>query len=342
MTATQPSGLPRLLITRELPAQVITRAQQYFVVTLWPEDRPIGAELTRLARAQDALLVMSNDRVDASLLAGCAPGLRAIATYSAGFDHIDIATATRYGIPVFTTPNVLSEAVAEIALYLILGAARRTRRAESVLRGGEWGPWSPSFMVGMQLTGRRLGIYGMGAIGREIAKRASSFGLKIHYFNRQRLPLELEMSAVYCDSLESLMACSDIFCVAAPSTPETRSSVNRERMSLLPRGALLVNIARGDLVDEDALLELVGQGHIANVGLDVFRGEPHIDSRWLDLPEALLLPHIGSSSEVARVDMGLTALAALEQHFVGAVPPNCLNPSVYTKRPIDQPIAKVS
>lgn len=320
---------PRLLITRRVPAEVIEHARGRFTTQVWNDDRPLGDLFVDRAKGYDALMIMANDRFDAVAIDALRPTLRAVATYSVGHEHIDLAAATRAGLPVCNAPDALNEAVAEIALYLILAAARRTRRAEHALRTGDWPPWSPSFMVGMQLTGKRLGIYGMGAIGREIAVRARAFGMAIHYFNRQRLAPELEQRATYHATLESLLGVSEVLCVAAPSTPQTRSSLDRARLLLLPPGAIVVNIARGDLIDEDALIELVRQDRLGPVGLDVFRNEPRIDPRLKDLPEAVLLPHIGSATTQARIAMGLRALQGLEQHFCGALPENCLNIEAY-------------
>ncbi|MFD1561158.1 2-hydroxyacid dehydrogenase [Paraburkholderia silviterrae] len=320
---------PRLLITRRLPDTVLARARNYFDTTVWPEDKPIGASLTTLARGCDALLVMVTERIDAECLRELSPNLKALATYSAGYDHIDLPAATAAGIPVFTAPDALHHAVAEIALYLILAAARRTRVAESVLRERTWGPFSPGAMLGAQLTGKRLGIYGMGAIGREIATRARAFGMQIHYHNRSRLGADQECGAQYHDSLDSLLPVSEVFCVAAPSTAETRLSIGYPQLKALPAGAILVNIGRGDLIDERALLELIKTGHLGPVGLDVFQNEPNIDERWLQLPDAVLLPHIGSATVEARIATGLRALGALEQHFAGAPATSCLNPQVY-------------
>jgi glyoxylate reductase len=323
---------PRLLITRRLSNVVLERARASFDTTVWHEDRPIGEALPGLAADQDALLVMATDPLDATRFDMLQKRLRAVASFSAGFEHIDLAAATAAAIPVFTTPGVLSEAVAEIALYLILAAARRTRGAEAILRGGAWGPWSPGAMLGMQLSGKRLGIYGMGAIGREVALRARAFGMEIHYFNRSRLSAGLEAGARYHASLESLLAVSQILCVAAPSTAQTRLSINHERLSLLPHGAILVNIARGDLIDEDAVFALAQSHRLGAIALDVFQNEPQIDQRWRSLEDAVLLPHIGSATEEARTAMGLCALGALEQHFAGSVATNCLNPQVYEAR----------
>lgn len=317
---------PRLLVTRTLPEPVLVRARQKFELKLWPHDEPIAGELPGWAEASDALLVMSTDRIDAAVLDRLWPRLKALATYSVGYDHIDLHTATQRGIPVFHTPDVLSDAVAEIAMLLILAAARDAYRAEAMLRSGAWGPWSPTRFLGRQLTGRRLGIYGMGRIGLGIAERARAFGLQVHYHNRSR---NKDAGAfTYHDSLESLLRASDVFCVCAPSTAETRGAINRDRLALLPPGAVFVNIARGDLVDEDALIAALQDGRVAAAGLDVYRNEPRIDPRFLALPHATLLPHIGSATEEARVAMGFLALEALEQWLLeGRAPANCLNPA---------------
>ncbi len=318
---------PPLLITRRLPEAVHAHAAKFFDVTLWPEDRPIGAEFNTWSAGKQAILLMATDRLDAERLARLRTHVKALATYSVGYDHIDLPAATGLRLPVFFTPDVLSDAVAEIALYLIIAAARDTRRAEHILRNNQWGPWSPTAFLGTQVGGRRLGIYGMGRIGQAIAKRARGFDLTIHYHNRTRLPADREHGAHYHATLDDLMRVSDIFCVAAPSTADTRRSVNRARIALLPRGAIFTNIARGDLVDEDALIEAIGNGHIGAAGLDVYAQEPNIDPRFTALPNATLLPHIGSAAVETRVEMGFLAVNALARFILhGEKPANCLNP----------------
>lgn len=314
-----------LLVTRALPAAVLEEAAKNFDLRLWEKDEPIGDRLEGMARGCDAVLVMATDRLDRTRLQALATHARAVATYSAGSDHIDLEAATACALPVFNTPDVLSDAVAEIALFLILAAARGTTDAERVLRTGHWGPWSPTRFLGPQLSGRRLGIYGMGRIGRAVAARAVGFGLQTHYHNRS--PLSDGPMATYHATLESLMQASDIFCVCAPSTPATRGVLDARHLALLPPGAIFVNIARGDLVDESALLEALAQGRLHAAGLDVFRNEPAIDPRFLALPRATLLPHIGSATEEARVAMGLIALQALSRWLYQGLPSdNCLNP----------------
>jgi glyoxylate reductase len=316
---------PTLLITRHLPESVLQQARASFEVKLWPHDEPIGQHLIAWAQGCDALLVMATDRLDAATLRQLPASVRAIATYSVGHDHIDLYAVTQRGIPVFNTPDVLSDAVAEVALLLMLSAARDAATAETALRSGGWGPWSPTRFLGQQLTGRRLGLYGMGRIGMGIAQRALGFGMQVHYHNRTVHTAATGFT--YHASLESLMEHSDVFCVCAPSTLQTRGTVNRARLALLPRGSVFVNIARGDLVDEDALFEAILSGHIGGAGLDVYRDEPAIDPRFLQLPRTTLLPHIGSATLDAREGMGRLALQALEAFLLQGKPPaNCLNP----------------
>ena len=324
-----PAAKPPLLITRRLPEAVHVHAEKFFDVTLWPEDRPIGTAFDTWSAGKQAILLMATDRLDAERLARLRTHVRALATYSVGYDHIDLAAASRLKLPVFFTPDVLSDAVAEIAMYLIIAAARDTRSAENILRDNRWGPWSPTAFLGRQVGGRRLGIYGMGRIGQAIAKRARGFDLSIHYHNRTRLPPDREHAAQYHATLDDLMRVSDVFCVAAPSTADTRQSVNRARIALLPRGSIFTNIARGDLVDEDALIEALGNGHIGAAGLDVYAREPNIDPRFKSLPNATLLPHIGSAAIETRIEMGLVAVNALARFILdGEKPVNCLNPDV--------------
>jgi glyoxylate reductase len=259
---------------------------------------------------------------------------RAIATYSVGHDHIDLDAATELGLPVFYTPDVLSDAVAEAAMLLILSAARDASSAEAVLRGGDWGPWSPTRFLGLQLTGRTLGVFGMGRIGRALAERARGFGMHVHYHNRSVPAAASEpVGLTYHATLESLLSVSDVFCVCAPSTPSTRGILDARRLGLLPAGAVFVNISRGDLVDEDALIEAISSGRIGAAGLDVYRNEPQIDARFLRLPRTTLLPHIGSATIEARTAMGIMVLRALARWIEERKPSdNCLNPSTLQAR----------
>ncbi|WP_439590093.1 2-hydroxyacid dehydrogenase [Hydrogenophaga sp.] len=322
---------PALLITRRLPEPVLALARAAFDVKLWPHDEPIGVQLLPWAQGCHALLVMATDRLDAALWQQLPPTVQAVSTYSVGHDHIDLTAATARGVPVFNTPDVLSDAVAETALLLMLSAARDASAAETTLRERRWGPWSPTRFLGRQLTGQRLGIYGMGRIGLGIAQRALGFGMQVQYHNRTVHPDA--NGFVYHPSLESLMAHSDVFCVCAPSTPQTRGAINAERLALLPHGAVFVNIARGDLIDEDALIEAITSGQVGAAGLDVYRNEPTIDPRFLELPRTTLLPHIGSATHDARNGMGRLAVEALQAFLLNQQrPANCLNPDVFPMR----------
>lgn len=323
---------PRLLITGVPPQAVIERAEAAFDLTLWRSVRPIGDALPAAAEGQDALIVMPGDRLDAAALQALPRSVQVLGTYSVGLDHIDLGAASACALPVFHTPDVLTDAVADLTLWLIIAAARRTGEAERTLREGRWGPWAPTSMLGRSLQGMRLGIFGMGRIGAAVALRARAFGMRIHYHNRSRLEVAQEQGAIYHGKLDSLMTASDLLCICAPSAPELRGAIDARRLAMLPRGAMLVNVARGDLVDEPALFAAVESGHLGGVATDVFRNEPAIDARWLTLPNASLLPHIGSATEEVRQAMGRMVLDALVSHFAGVPAPNCANPQVYRKQ----------
>lgn len=320
----------KLLLTGVPPRSVIDRAEAAFDVTIWREPAPIGIRLAVMAEGHDAVIVMPGDKLDAAGIASLPASVRVLGTYSVGFDHIDLDAATARHLPVFNTPDVLTESVADLALFLILAAARDTTSAERTLREGRWGPWAPTSMLGRSLQGRRLGIFGMGRIGQAIAKRASVFGTHLHYHNRSRLPVERDGGGVFHGSLESLLTHSDVLCICAPSTAELRNSIDARRLSLLPKGAIVVNVARGDLVDEQALFAAVQEGRVGAIGFDVYRNEPNIDSRWLSLPHATLLPHIGSATHEVRTAMGMLVLDGIESHFDGRLMTNLLNPEICT------------
>lgn len=320
----------KLLLTGVPPQAVIERAEAAFDVTIWREPTPLGTRLAAKAEGHDALIIMPGDRLDAAGIASLPASVQVLGTYSVGFDHIDLDAATARRLPVYNTPDVLTESVADLALFLVLAAARDTTAAERTLREGRWGPWAPTSMLGRSLQGRRLGIFGMGRIGQAIARRASAFGLSIHYHNRSRLPAGREAGGIFHDSLEALIAHSDVLCICAPSTTELRNSINARRLSLLPRGAIVVNVARGDLVDEEALFAAVQEGRVGAIGFDVYRNEPNIDRQWLSLPHATLLPHIGSATHEVRTAMGMLALDGIESHFDKRPSANLLNSKIYT------------
>ncbi len=325
------SPLPRLLITGVPTAAALAYAAQHFELTVWREAEPLAASLPRLlqwAQGQDAILAMPNDKLDAAAIAALPASIRALATHSVGTDHIDLAAATARRLPVFYTPDVLTEAVADTALFLIIAAARDTTAAERTLRAGQWGPWAPTSMMGRSLQSMRLGILGLGRIGAAVAARARPFGLQIHYHNRSRVSLEQEGGATYHATLDALMANSDVLCLCAPATAELRGCIDARRLSLLPRGAALVNVGRGDLIEEEALFAAVHSGQLGAVANDVYRNEPRIDPRWLALPRTTLLPHIGSATQEVRTAMGCLAVDGLHSVFTGVAGGRCVNGAV--------------
>jgi lactate dehydrogenase-like 2-hydroxyacid dehydrogenase len=259
----------------------------------------------------DYLFVSATEQVSRLVFERLAGSLKAVATLSVGFNHIDIEAAKAHGIAVFNSPGVLTDACADLAMLLILNAARRGHEAEAMVRSGGWPGWAPTQLLGLGLVGRRLGILGMGRIGQAVADRARSFGVQVHYHNRQRLPAELEKGAVHHATAESLLEVSDIFLITAPGTPELRGFLNRERIAQLPHHAIVVNVARGEMVDDDALIDALLEKKVFAAGLDVFAGEPNLDPRYLTLENAFLTPHLGSATEETRDAMGLILLEGL-------------------------------
>jgi lactate dehydrogenase-like 2-hydroxyacid dehydrogenase len=317
--------LPRLdvAVTRALPVQVLELFRNRHDIWVNPNDRSLTpAELQQAAGGADAMVVTAFDRLDADAIAQMPARLRILATYSVGIEHIDLDAAARRGIAVLSTPDVLSNSVAEMAILLMLGAARRAREGEALLYGKTWSGWTPTQLIGIELTGRRIGILGMGRIGRTIARRARGFDMDVHYHNRRRLEAKLEEDADYHPTLEGLLAVSDALILAAPSTPHTKGLLNGARIEELPANAILVNIARGDLIDDDALIAALGSGRIAAAGLDVFNNEPRLDARYLDLPNVFLQPHQGSSTLATRLKMASILLAGIDAILAGSRPPN--------------------
>ncbi len=311
---------PRLTVavTRALPPPVIALLETRHHVRVNPHDRALNPdELQQAATGADALIVTAFDRLDADAIERLPAGLRIVATYSVGIEHIDLEAAARRGIAVLSTPDVLSDSVAEMAILLMLGAARRAHEGSDMLYQGRWAGWTPTQLVGIEVTGSRIGIFGMGRIGRTIARRARSFDMKVHYHNRRRLEPALEEDACHHATVEGLLAVSDVVVLAAPSTPETRGLLNAARLALMPAGAIVVNIARGDLVDDDALIAALQSGRIAAAGLDVFSNEPRLHEGYLGLPNVFLQPHQGSSTLTARLKMAGILLDGIDAVLAG-------------------------
>lgn len=322
---------PRLLITGVPTDETIAHAARWFDVEIWREPQPIGAQLAEAAAGMDALLVMPDDRLDAKAIDALPRTVRGLATHSVGTDQIDLAAATARGLPVFHTPDVLTDAVADLAMLLIISAARDASGAERALRAGRWTRWTPTSMMGRSLQGMRLGILGMGRIGTAIAARARPFGMVIHYHNRRRLDPQREAGAVHHASCHDLARHSDVLCLCAPATPELRGVVDATLLDALPDAAMLVNVGRGDLIDEDALFAAVRRGRLAHVATDVYLREPAIDPRWLELPRATLLPHIGSATREVRSAMGRMAVDGLASVCGGPAAGRCANPEVLSR-----------
>lgn len=312
---------PRLLITRRLSPEVEARAAGDYEAVLNPDDRVFSRdELVAACQDVDAVLPCHSERFTAGVIAALPERLRMIANHSVGVDHVDLDAARARGIVVTNTPDVLSDATAEIAILCMLSAARRGAEGDRLVREGRWTTWSPSFMVGTQITGKRFGVLGMGRVGRVAAARARGFGMEIHYHNRRPLPPGDAQGAVWHDTPESLIAASDVLSLHCPATPETEGIMDEARIALMPRGSILVNTARGSLVDEDALVAALKTGHLFAAGLDVFRTEPGGNPALAALDNVFLLPHIGSATSETRIAMGYRALDNLDAFFAGQEP----------------------
>ena len=312
---------PAVLVTRRLPEAVQERLTRDYTPRFNADDHVYSTdELLALSSDVDAILPCHTERFSPDVIAALPDRVRIIANFSVGVDHVDLAAARDRGIVITNTPDVLSDATAEIAILLMLGAARRASEGDRLVRAGEWRDWSPAFMVGRQVTGKRLGIVGMGRVGQVVAKRAHGFDMAVHYYNRRRVAAKLEQGAVYHDTLDGLLAEADYLSLNCPATPETQGLLNADRIDMLPDGAIVVNTARGALVDDKALIAGLTSGKIAAAGLDVFNGEPAIDPEYLGLKNVFLLPHIGSATKETRDAMGFRALANLDAFFAGQEP----------------------
>lgn len=274
-------------------------------------------ELVARAQSMDALVITATNRIDAMLVSQLPSSVRMIATYSVGTDHIDTAALREQGIALFSTPDVLTQSCADAAILLMLGAARRVVEGSELIRQDKWTGWSPTQLLGQDMWGRRLGILGMGRIGQAVATRARGFGMTVHYHNRHQLAAEQEEGATYHASLDSLLESSDFLCVACPSGPSTRGMLDAEKLALLPSGAIVCNIGRGDIIDDSALVAALETGAIAAAGLDVFTGEPDIHPAYRTMPNVFGLPHIGSSTMATRVAMSRLLCTSLAAHHAG-------------------------
>ena len=316
---------PKVILTRKLPETIETRMRELFDTTLNDSDEALSRDKLEIAvKTADVLVPTVTDKVDADLIAKAGSQLRLIASFGTGVDHIDLAAAKARGITVTNTPGVLTEDTADVTMALILAVPRRIAEGDALARSGQWQGWSPTGMLGHRINGKRLGIVGMGRIGEAVARRARGFGLSVHYHNRKPVhpETEAELEATYWESLEQMLARVDIVSVNCPHTPATNHLLSRERLSLMQRSAYLVNTSRGEVVDEIALADLLAQRHIAGAGLDVYSSEPEIPAGLRDLPNVVLLPHIGSATIEGRLQMGDKVIINVQTFWDGHTPPD--------------------
>jgi len=312
---------PKLLVTRKLPIDVEARIQENYDAITNPDDTLLRPqELLEKSQGSDAILICTTDKCSPDFINALPESVKIIATFSVGYDHIDLSAAKARGLVVTNTPDVLTNSTADIAMLLLLGAARGASWGEKMVRNKTWGTWCPTGPLGSDVTGKRLGIFGMGRIGQAVAKRARGFDMEIHYHNRSKIDPKREQGAVFHESLEGLMAVSDFLSINCASTPETHNAINKKSLALLPKGAVVVNSARGDIINDDDMIEALKSGHVAAGGFDVFRGEPDIDQRYRDLENTFLLPHLGSATYETRNAMGMRALDNLDAYFAGNEP----------------------
>ncbi len=316
-----PAEKPPVLVTRKLPQAVEARLQRDYNPRFNRQDKVYSPEeILELSQGVQAIIPCHTEKLTAEMIGKLPDSVRAICSFSVGFDHIDLTAARERAIIVTNTPEVLSDATAEVAMLLLLGAARRAFEGEREIRTDTWAEWSATYHLGLQVSGKRLGILGMGRVGQIMAKRARGFDMEIHYYNRKRLPPELEGDAHYHDSVESLLPWCQFLSIHCPATPQTHHLLNRERIALLPEQAIVVNTARGAVVDDDALIDALSSGKLFAAGLDVFNGEPAIDPRYRSLNNTFLLPHIGSATRETRDAMGFRALDNLDAIMSGHEP----------------------
>jgi glyoxylate reductase len=326
---------PLVIVTRKLPERVETRMRELFDARLNLDDNPMSqAELADAVKIADVLVPTVTDRIDSAVLSQAGPNLKLIANFGNGVDHIDVTTALSRGVTVTNTPGVLTEDTADMTMALILAVPRRLVEGAEVLTGDkEWAGWSPTWMLGHRIWGKRLGIIGMGRIGQAVARRARAFGLQIHYHNRRRVAaqIEEELGATYWDSLDQMLARVDIVSVNCPHTPATFHLLSARRLKLLRPDAYVVNTARGEVIDENALIRMIAAGEIAGAGLDVFEHEPAANPKLVKLArdgKVVLLPHMGSATVEGRIDMGEKVIINIKTFMDGHKPPDRVLPSM--------------
>ncbi|HTM80822.1 D-glycerate dehydrogenase [Asticcacaulis sp.] len=321
----------KVVLTIKLPDAVETRMRELFNTTLWLHMTPMPpSSILEAAQDTDVLVTSINDRIDADFFANCGDRLKMIANFGVGHEHIDINAATEKGIMVTNTPGVLTEDTAEMTMGLIMAVSRRFVEGAELVQKGEFSAWSPTFMLGRRIFGKRLGIIGMGRIGQALARRAQAFGMSVHYHNRKPVSARIsdELGATYWDDLDQMLARMDVISINAPGGEGTKHLLNAERLAKLQPHAILVNTARGQIVDEKTLAAMLREKRIAGVGLDVYEREPAINPELIGLPNAILLPHMASSTIEARQDMGDRVILNIKTHQDGHRPPDRVIPAM--------------
>jgi glyoxylate reductase len=321
----------KVVLTRRLPEPVETRLKELFDVTLRDHDTPMSrAELVDAVKTCDVLVPTITDKIDAGLLGQAGENLKLIANFGAGIDHIDVETARQRGILVSNTPDVVTEDTADMAMALLMAVVRKIPQGLQAMQSGEWTGWSPTAYLGGRLGGRRLGILGMGRIGQAVARRASAFGMQIHYHNRRRLRPEIEdtLGATYWDSLDQMVARMDILTINCPHTPSTFHLMNARRLRLLKPSAVIVNTSRGEVIDENALTRMLRANELAGAGLDVYEHGTDINPRLRELENVVLLPHMGSATLEGRIEMGEKVIINIKTYADGHRPPDMVVPSM--------------
>ena len=322
---------PKVIVTRRLPAAVENRMIELFDAELNKDDIPMSrAEIAAAMMKADVLVPTISDIIDQKLLARAGDNLRLIASYGAGFDHIDVQTARQRGILVSNTPGVLTDDTADMTLALMLGVMRRFQEGSSLIQKKSWDGWSPSAMLGTRLGGKRLGILGMGRIGSAVADRAKAFGMEIHYHNRKKLhpALEEPTNAQYWESLEAMLQEIDVLSVNCPHTPNTFHMINSSRLSLMKKNAFIVNTSRGEVIDENALARALKNKQLAGAALDVFEARKEVNPQLRGLPNVMLLPHMGSATDEARIEMGEKVIINIKTFIDGHRPPDQVVPAM--------------
>ena len=326
-----PAHKPKVIVTRRLPDQVETRMRELFDTELNLDDAPMDrAALAAAMQRADAIVPTITDDIDAELLGQAGDRLKLIANFGAGVDHIDVAAANERGIAVTNTPGVLTEDTADLTMALIMAVSRRIVEGANVVEAGQFTGWTPTWMMGRRVNGKLLGVIGMGRIGQAVARRAKAFGMQIHYHNRKPVShvITEELGATYWESLDQMLARMDIISVNCPHTPATYHLLSARRLKLLQPHAVVVNTARGGIIDEGALADLLTAGAIAGAGLDVFEFEPAINPKLLNLSNAVLLPHMSSATLEGRIDMGEKVIVNIKTWMDGHRPPDRVIPSM--------------